>query len=148
GRPPPRPCWPPTTRRSIPSSTTSSPGRSRTWGRLPSPPPTTSGTPPACASGLPPSPPRAPARAGPPRPSARPSGPPPEGRPAMLDPAAYSFNGYALPLIVVVATALLLGGFVLVRERLGVVSIAFGLAVLSASYWLFCFAALYTAARP
>lgn len=62
----------------------------------------------------------------------------------ILDSTSYSFSAYSIPLLLVVASLLLLGIFVLVRERLTLVSALFFLIALVVSIWLFCFAVVYS----
>jgi PAS domain S-box-containing protein len=64
----------------------------------------------------------------------------------MVGEMLYSFSLYSVPLILVVASLLLLGIFVLVRERVTLVSSLFSLTTLVVGVWLFCFAFVYSSA--
>ncbi len=63
----------------------------------------------------------------------------------VLDPQGYTFTFYSLPTLLTMAAVFLLGLFVLVRERLGLVSISFFIVTLAVSIWLFCFSWMYAA---
>ncbi len=63
----------------------------------------------------------------------------------VLDPQGYTFTFYSLPTFLTMAAVLLLGVFVLVRERISLVSISFFVVTLAVSIWLFCFSCLYAA---
>ena len=65
----------------------------------------------------------------------------------MLDPSNYHFSVYSIPTLVAMAAILLLGVFVLMRERISTVSTAFLLVSLTVSIWLFCFSMVYSAAN-
>jgi PAS domain S-box-containing protein len=64
----------------------------------------------------------------------------------MVGEMTYSFSLYSVPLILVVVSLLLLGIFVLVRERVTLVSSLFSLITLVVGVWLFCFAFVYSSA--
>jgi PAS domain S-box-containing protein len=62
----------------------------------------------------------------------------------ILDPANYSFSIYSIPTLAAMTGVLLLGLFVLVRERISTVSVAFTLVTLVVGIWLFCFSVVYS----
>ncbi len=62
----------------------------------------------------------------------------------ILDPTNYSFSIYSIPTLAAMAAVLLLGLFVLVRERISTVSVAFTLVTLVVGIWLFCFSVVYS----
>jgi PAS domain S-box-containing protein len=64
----------------------------------------------------------------------------------MVGEMTYNLSLYSVPLILVVASLLLLGIFVLVRERATLVSSLFVLITLVVGVWLFCFAFVYSSA--
>src|SRR5688500_518903 len=61
-----------------------------------------------------------------------------------MESGAYSFSLYSIPLLVAVASLILLAVFVLARERLTLVSAFFVLITLVAGIWLFCTAVIYS----
>ena len=63
----------------------------------------------------------------------------------ILDPASYAFNAYAIPLLATMVAMLLLGVFVLFRERGSREAVCFSLVAGSISIWLGCFSVLYLA---
>lgn len=63
----------------------------------------------------------------------------------VLDPQGYTFTFYSLPTLLTMAAVFLLGLFVLVRERISLVSISFFTVTLAVSIWLFCFSWVYAA---
>lgn len=63
----------------------------------------------------------------------------------VLDPQGYSFTFYSLPTLLTMSAVFLLGVFVLVRERISLVSISFFIVTLVVSIWLFCFSWVYAA---
>ena len=66
-------------------------------------------------------------------------------RSEILDPASYAFNAYAIPLLATMVAMLLLGVFVLFRERGSREAVCFSLVAGSISIWLGCFSVLYLA---
>jgi diguanylate cyclase (GGDEF)-like protein/PAS domain S-box-containing protein len=67
-------------------------------------------------------------------------------RAEIFDPASYAFNAYAIPLLATMVAMLLLGIFVLFRERGSRESVHFSLLAGSISVWLACFSGMYLAA--
>jgi diguanylate cyclase (GGDEF)-like protein/PAS domain S-box-containing protein len=67
-------------------------------------------------------------------------------RPEIFDPASYAFNAYAIPLLATMVAMLLLGVFVLFRERGSREAVCFSWVAGSISIWLACFSLLYLAA--
>ncbi|HET6313715.1 MAG TPA: PAS domain S-box protein, partial [Chloroflexia bacterium] len=66
----------------------------------------------------------------------------------MLDPQGYTFTLYSLPTLLTMAAVFSLGVFVLVRERITLVSVSFFIVTLAVSNWLFCFSWMYAANNP
>ncbi|HET6261455.1 MAG TPA: ATP-binding protein [Chloroflexia bacterium] len=66
----------------------------------------------------------------------------------MLDPQGYTFTLYSLPTLLTMAAVFSLGVFVLVRERITLVSVSFFIVTLAVSTWLFCFSWMYAANNP
>jgi PAS domain S-box-containing protein len=66
----------------------------------------------------------------------------------VLDPYSYTFTFYSLPTLLTMAAVFLLGVFVLVRERITLVSVSFFAVTLAVSIWLFCFSWMYAANNP
>ncbi|HTG31436.1 MAG TPA: EAL domain-containing protein [Thermoanaerobaculia bacterium] len=67
-------------------------------------------------------------------------------RSEILDPTSYAFNAYAIPLLATMVAMLLLGIFVLFRERGSREAVHFSLLAGSISIWLICFSFMYLAA--
>jgi diguanylate cyclase (GGDEF)-like protein/PAS domain S-box-containing protein len=65
---------------------------------------------------------------------------------AIFNPASYAFNAYAIPMLATAGAMLLLGFFVLVRERGSREAVHFSLLAGAVSVWLTCFFFMYLAA--
>ncbi len=66
----------------------------------------------------------------------------------MIDLTPYSYNPSAIPTAVMTGLSLLLGIYVLIRERGSLLSALFFLIVLSISVWFFAFSWMYCATNP
>lgn len=66
----------------------------------------------------------------------------------VFDPASYAASLYAFPTAATSVSVLCLGLFVLIRERLQMVSLSFFLATLAVAVWLFSFSWMYCATDP